>query len=279
LIITEWQKGAKRRGVLDKPWLAVDGSNGLRRGTVYVGWSRVAFPSMDDELLCASMPPGAARFSSGAQIGTENPKAATRIDHQVQLAVRHDGTLDAVWRALTPESVLLHACSTDGGKSFSKPTAIGSESLGASGELPSLAAGLNGMLLLAWTNAKGIYVSRYKTGAWSKPIQVFANDVTASHANPALAVAEDALWLLTYRKESKTGQVSVLLHRSSDGGTSWAEHYVIAARTIDPTRLQGFEPGHYVGLAATKERVYAAYVFPSEGRDGKPWKLQVSRVE
>jgi hypothetical protein len=58
--------------------------------------------------------------------------------------------------------------------------------------------------------------------------------------------------------------------RSNDNGEHWRENWVLATRERMARR-----PGDYVGLAAARERVYAAYVLPSEGKEKDRQRLYV----
>jgi hypothetical protein len=247
-----------------------------------VAWSRVAFPSRNADLLCVSLAAGARGISPEARIApTTRVVGDPEMAHQVQLAVRRDGTLDAVWQDLTPQRALRHAYSTNGATSFSRPVVVADEDSQGPGSPPSLAAAPDGRLLLAWSNAKGVFAASFRAGGWSKPVRVLVPDSNVEFYNPTVAVAEDAAWLLAYRLEAREGRVSVLLQRSDDGGRAWAEHCILATRTLDPKRVRAFMPGHYVGLAAAKGRAYAAYVLPNDGDRGygRTYELRVSRVE
>ena len=186
--------------------------------------------------------------------------------HQVQLAVRPNGTLDAVWRQ-APKHRIVHASSSDGGATFSKVAPIADEEEKGTGELPSLTATAKNALLVAWATRGNVFVAVHSSDKWSaaRPLGGRLPDgVRLTH--PAVAATADALWVMAYLTEPSLARVRVVLYRSADGGTNWEEHATLATRK----RVKGerwMAPGDYVGLAAAKGKVYAAYVLPGEGKD------------
>jgi hypothetical protein len=279
LVVTELDNDKNGKGIVDKQWLTVDQSGGKRRGTLYVAWSRLDEDQKHCDLRCAALPPGAKQFTPSVRLGEPlDLKSVSDLIHHVQLTVRPDGTLDAVWR-FAPTNRLVHASSQDGSKTFSKPLPISDNEKTGLGQLPSLTATPDGNLLVAWGNQGDVLCSVLASGRWSAPDPVAGNlpeGVRLSH--PAVAATADALWVLAYRRENKPERVSVVLYRSTDLGKKWEEHCILASRDLSDGKARKFSPGDYVGLAAAKSCVYAAYVLPGEESEGPRPRLYVSTL-
>ena len=276
--VAELDNDKKGKGFVEKQWQAVDRSAGPHRGTLYVAWSRLDEESRHFDLRCAALPPGAKQFTASVRLGSPIPlKGGDDLIHGVQLAVRPDGTLDAVWR-LGPKDRLMHASSLDRAKSFSQPLPISENERDATGQSPSLAATPAGGLLLAWRRQNDVLISVLESGRWKDPSPIsgtLPEDVRLSH--PAAAATAGSLWVLAYRREEKPVRLMVVLYRSTDRGKLWQEHCVLASREFGDGKAPKNSPGDYVGLSSAKGSVYAAYVLPAEGRDQKP-QLYVSTI-
>lgn len=277
LAADELDNGKHGKGIVDKPWLVVDTSEGKHRGTLYVEWSRLDEERKHCELRCRALPPGARQFAASVRLG--EPIAlhkGSALIHQVQLAVRPDGTLDAVWR-LAPSSRLVHAFSRDGAATFSKPVPISGDEKNGVGEFPSLTAAPDGKLLVAWTNGSEVLYSVRTSGRWSSPRALDGALGEGTHLSyPAVASAKGLLWMLAYRQEAQPPCIRVVLYRSTDQGKSWKEDKILASRKLAGGGRRPFVPGDYVGLAAAKGVVCAAYVLPGEDRKGAKPQLYVS---
>jgi hypothetical protein len=279
LAVAELDNDKTGKGLVDKPWLAVDRTGGKRDGTVYVAWSRINEDAEQFELQCAALPAGGKAFTGGVRLGDPIPlKHLQGWVHHVQLAVRPDGTLDAVWRRGDAANRVVHSSSQDGGATFSKPAEISADEKKGAGQFPSLTATADGRLLAAWANQGDVFAAVHSSGKWSaavSPAGELPDGVRLSH--PAVAAAADALWVLAYRHEKAPARVRVVLYRSADG-KEWAEYATLATRDLAEAK-RAASPGDYIGLAATEGRVYAAYVLPGEGKDGPGPRLYVSAVE
>jgi hypothetical protein len=275
--VAELDNDKNGKGVVDKPWLAVDRSSG-RRGTLYVAWSRLDEERKRWELRCAALPPGGREFGASVQLGEPSGfELGPDHCHHVQLAVRPDGTLDAVWRT-PPLERLVHASSSDGGKTFTRPAALSDDEKAGAGRFPSLTATPEGTLFVAWARSGGVYCSELVRGRWSAPGPVAAGSAKGVRlTHPEAAATAGARWVLAYRWLDE--RVLVTLNRSTDQRKSWEEYAVLASRTLPPRPARSLSPGDYVGLAAVKDVVYAAYVLPGEGREGPGRRLYVSAVE
>jgi hypothetical protein len=159
----------------------------------------------------------------------------------------------------------MHAFSKDGAQTFSQPTpAVSDAKTAGDGELSSLTSTPDGNLLLAWATQGKVFCSVLNSGRWSEPSPL-APDLPdgARLSYPAVAATADAYWVLAYRGERNPERVSVVLFRSDDRGEHWRSDRVLATREFkDAIR---FHPGDYVGLAAAKQSLYAAYVLREEG--------------
>jgi hypothetical protein len=279
---TELDNNKHGKGTVDKPWLAVDRSQGKYRGTVYVAWTRFDEERNQVDLYCAASPQGSGAFSEAVRLGESIalPVVGNNPGHQVQLATRPDGTLDAVWR-MAPSGSLMHASSQDGGTTFSKAALIAplpQDERSSVGQFPSLIATADGKLLAAWAgHGADVLCSVLANGRWSRPRSLVAVPATRSVlSHPAAAATAGSLWVLSYRTETSPSRVSVVLYRSTDEGNSWKEDQVIASRKLAEGLPSAFSPGDYVGLAAANGRVYAAYVLPGEDHIGAKPQLYVT---
>lgn len=278
--VTELDNDKYGKGIVDKQWLAVDRGAGKRGGTVYVAWSRLNEDKNQFELRCAALPPGGKSFAEGVTLAEPIPlKHLQDAIHHVQLAVRPDGTLDAVWRRGDDANRIVHASSRDGGATFTKPEPIAADEKGGAGQFPSLTATPDGNLLAVWGDQGDVLCSVLTAGKWSAPRALagkLPDGVRLTH--PAAAATADALWVSVYRYEKSPARARVLLYRSTDRGATWEEYCALATRGLTGgKRLPS--PGDYVGLTAAKNKVYAAYVLPEEGRDGPGPRLYVSALD
>jgi hypothetical protein len=275
--VTELANDTGGKGVLDKPWLAVDAGAGPRKGTLYVAWTRLDIGSSPGraELWCAARPPGARAFTPAVRLGEAMElRHLNDAVHQVQLAVRPDGTLDAVWRQ-APTGHILHASSADGAKTFAAPMAISRDEAAGTGRCPSLVATPNGGLLAAWESQGNVFGAVLESGKWTRPRPVGGEPrpgVRLSH--PAVAATAEALFALAYRREPD--RVCVAVYRSTDQGATWEEHRRLDARGLEGGTRYAASPGDYVGLAAGKGSLYAAYVLPGAGREDDKPRLHVA---
>ncbi len=279
LAVTELDNVKNGKGLADKQWVAVDRGGGKRAGTVYVAWTRIDDAAGQLELRCAALPPGGKAFTAGVPLADPIPlKHLQDAVHQVQLAVRPDGTLDAVWRRGDDANRIVHSLSTDGGATFSKPQPISADEKRGAGQFPALTATADGRLLAAWGSEGDVFAAVHSEGKWSAatpPAGERPDGVRLSH--PAVAHTADAVWVLAYRHEKTPARVRVVLYRSADHGRTWEKYAVVANRDLTGGKRVA-SPGDYVGLTAAKGQLYAAYVLPGEGKDGPGPRLYVSAV-
>lgn len=211
----------------------------------------------------------------------------------VQLWVRPDGTLDAVWTELRdqgsrPAMRLLHAVSTDRGRTFSEPAVVveldegGGDGVGHA----ALAAGDDGTLMACWPQgpeaAEGwaVYCSRFREGGgWEPPSEVNAGPDALAVSFPAVAAAGGSWWLSAYVATQDT--VAVTLFRSEGANGSWSRVQSLASAPVPFDRYcpaPGLAcrrdettvfPGDYVSAAGRGDRAAMAWVLPAGGADSE----------
>jgi hypothetical protein len=145
---------------VDKPWLAVDTTGGRFAGRAYLVWVRIHFDTTSfaerHELLVATSRDGGRSYGRPVALDGASGADLAGLEELAQLAVRPDGTLDAVWNGLRGGApVILHASSDNGGRSFSAPEVVTRLRPDASrlGVVTSLAASAHGRLGLCWSQA------------------------------------------------------------------------------------------------------------------------------
>jgi hypothetical protein len=172
---------------IDKEWLAVDASDGPFRGSVYLAWVHFRPDDSHDVLFAASRDGGNTYSPPLVLEHLALGQVAAEVEEFVQLAVRPDGTVDAVWKGTRDGApVVLHATSGDGGASCSPPTPIASHNPDASGfgMVLSLAVSPQGRLGLCWPQSRPgpTYVPQVwcqqteRDGSWNEPEPVLAGN-------------------------------------------------------------------------------------------------------
>ncbi|MGE0551914.1 MAG: sialidase family protein [Gemmatimonadales bacterium] len=291
--------GLERGGAIDKDWIALDRHpTSPFRGSLYLSWHR-NIPDFATGTVASSFWVTASR-DGGATFESERRVADA---FSGQLAVRRDGTVDAIF-APAGEAVLLHAASTDGARTFSAPDTIATL-IPAAGPRPTTPLDVPALLahgdslLVCWSASRAADSTRFAIrcaispdGArWDAPNDVVPDlPRSESLGFPALASGAGATWLLGYHGDS-TG-TRVVLFRSKDGGRHWSEFRELARRGLGVDRFclaagaacrraepgTVFFPGDYFGLDAGTERVAAAFVLPAEERPDALPTVYVSLV-
>jgi hypothetical protein len=255
-------------GVADKPWLAVDAT----RGAVHVAWS-VAVDSTGERfaLYAATKTGGDSVFRDPVMVGPPY----RGLVHGVQVSVR-SAAIDLVWAEnASGRRVVRHAKSANGGLSFSDPQdaivrpptsgQIRNVSLTTDAEQPAL----------CWTERRtrrpdgtqrvheNLWCSDFGAEGWTPASPVDSDSLAFEKLTlGALATNASGLWLLAYRSTADSTHVD-LLHRRR--GTPWRRYARLASRALRAVdyELGGrIAIGDYVGLAAARDRVYAAFVLP-----------------
>jgi hypothetical protein len=236
---------------------------------VFVLWQEIIFSggSHGGEMLFARSGDGGRTFSAPLNLSNSIPgDGKGRINKEVwhngsyDLAVGPGDTLYAAWTEY--DGPLWFSRSTDGGRSFTRPVRVAGSHT-APARAPSLAAGPDGAVYLAWTygddSGADIHLAVSPDGGTSfgAPSRV-APGKSYSDA-PKLALDAAGVLHLAYA-ESASGPFSryqVLYTRSSNGGRSFDE----------PRRVSNPLPGGDVGAA------FPSLAVDSKGRVLVLWEL------
>lgn len=288
--------------VSDKPWMIADRKpRSPFYGNLYFAWTRVSVRLDTDpftitrQLVLSYSADQGQTFSSPVHIADEGMGA--------QLAARPDGALHVVWLGMTEFdgggeiARIMHASSTDGGRTFSQPEII--ESVSDTTEtidLPTLTDDAAGQLLACWSRGGFLGPSRwiircsqFEAGSgWSEPTVALPFSPGTTSAYPAVASSGDDWWLLNY--ESDSTETRVLLSRSTDGDIfAVSDTLARVPLSIDsfctspmlPCRsdFEMFTPGDYIKLAATPSRLVAAFVMPRSGDSEVLAEMWLSVIE
>jgi len=277
---------------LDKPWLAVDVTDGRFRGFAYLAWvhdyadgrHQLRFAVSHDHGRSYAAPVVLERSTAGELAG---------LEELAQVAVRPDGTVDVVWNAVRHgRAVILHAASTDGGASFSRPERVVllRRDASRSGIVTTLAVSAGGRLGLCWSQARSLH--RYDPtvecrltdhdGSWGRVYRA----LPGSHAReylPAAAFQGERLWVAAYVSDrTSTRLVAVRGRRHGFARPVTVNRWPIPAALICGPRVpvcrarQTFI-GDYIGIVATPQRVTVAYIAPSP-RAAQPNRVVISTV-
>jgi hypothetical protein len=277
---------------IDKEWLAIDTSDGPLRGSAYLAWVHFR-PDHSTDLLFATSRDGGTTFST--PIVLEHRAAdqlAEELEEYVQIVVRPDSTVDAVWNSIRDGApVVLHASSTDGGASFSGPVPIVRHDPGAStvGMVLSLAVSPQGRLGLCWPQSRPgpAFVPRVLCqqtdvqGRWGQVEPLLQGDQSRQYL-PAATFQGETLWVATYVSDTATTRVVAAPYSTPgfDVPVALAEwpvpdERICAPHPPDCTEGQTFI-GDYIGAVATPSQIVVSAVEPVT--DGGHNKLVVLRL-
>lgn len=266
-------------GVLnDKEWIATDQTAGPFAGTVYAAWDKIARRGQD--LLFSRMPAGTSSFTPPVRISRKSVLS--------QIVVRPNGTVDLLWlniagdeaavrRGKLGSAKITHAASSDGGTSFSLPQTVAKIDDGRV-DVPTLATNASGKLLACWPQIlrKDIDLRRDKLRSatvtcsnsadgltWSSPASIDPSEPGVKiQSLPVAAAQGERFWVTTYAASKH--KTRVLLFRSDDGGATFTRDRAFATRNYGPEIDKFF--GDYTGLAATTNKLVAAYALSQRGR-------------
>lgn len=200
-----------------------------------------------------------SRRSGGVWSAPAPINAPRAIDRDLpRLALDGEGGLIAAWedrRGPAPAIYVARLADPAGGAWGGEVRAIPA---GVSAAQPSLAAGADGALYLAYQGAPGIYVVASADGGrtWGPPQRVDDGDGGA-FTNPRVAVdaagGVHCIWC-----QLQVGVVAdVLAARSTDGGASWGSRAALASTTGTAEPLE---------LVAGPGGLYAAWADDGSGR-------------
>jgi len=271
---------------VDKDWLAVDrGPASPLRGTAYLSW-HLNKPDLTRGTAESTF--WLASTRDDGQTFSEPVKVANAFSGQI--AVRSDGTVDVIFGSRQSNRIL-HAQSTDGGRSFETPDTVVSLAAGRF-DVPTLVAGPADTLFVCWSETVAADSLRYDVRCsrspdghrWDPPTPLILDLPTSSSVGfPAAVATPDGLWVMAYRADTDTTRV--ILYLSGDGGRSFTPSRELATRPFGaaafcpaagaPCRKapegRYFFGGDYFGLGAAPGRLAAAYVLPDgDTEDGRP---------
>jgi hypothetical protein len=264
---------------LDKPWLALDATNGAFAGSAYLVWVRVDLGNGRHELVISTSRDQGRTYAHPVVLQQSSDDELAGLEELAQVAVRPDGTVDAVWNGVRRgRAVVLHAISIDGGASFSAPERVVRLRPDASrlGIVTSLAVSRRGRLGLCWSQARSPdrYDARVactvtdKRGVWGPAREILPDNDDRQYL-PAATFQGEKLWAAAYVSSATSTRLVAVhskRHRFGDPITvnSWPipGDRICAPHPPDCQEGQTFI-GDYVGLVPTRRRVVAAYIEPS----------------
>lgn len=244
----------------DKPWIAVDTSQGPHRGAVYVVWTRQC------QTFISRSVDGRAAFTPSRRLNDGCAGA--------QVAVSADGTVNVVTTtySFSGESIQLDGLvSGDGGATFEAGPAIATvpaTSDTIDGEirapvLPMLAVAADtGDLFLAWSDPSAGNLDVWFTRSidagdtFSEPVRL--NDAVAGDQfQPAVAAGPGGEVVVSWFDRSSDPEnrlAELVLVRSTDGGASFGPTERVSSQRFDPALAAPFDGnrrrffGDYQGL-------------------------------
>jgi putative Ig domain-containing protein len=251
----------------DKPYLAVDETNGPFEGTVYVSWTRfmTSGSSTTSDIMVSYSRDGGRSFSFPTKV------SSSLLNQGSLPVVGPGGDLYVVWNDLS-NSRIMEAKATDGGVSFSGPVAVSSyvplpmflpNSLFRVNSNPAAAADdTNGNVYAAWADYRTGYAeilsSRSLDGGttWSKPIRVNDDNTTNDHFFPWMAMSHGLLSIVFYdrRLDPQNHFIDVFYAESVDGGSSFSPNIRVTDVSSNPDAVvfsngESFI-GDYIGIAS-----------------------------
>jgi hypothetical protein len=268
--------------VVDKPWLAVDATGGAFDGAAYLVWTRLTFgTAVRVELLVSVSKDQGRTYGPPVVLDTRVQAGLAGPEHNAQVAVRPDGTVDVVWNGVRHgRPLILHAWSTDGGASFSAPETVVRLRPDASlaGVVTSLAVSPRGRLAVCWSQARSpdrndprvACTVRARRGGWGPAQEILPGNGDRQYL-PAAAFQGERLWTAAYvSSATSTRLVAVRGEGNHFGQPVTVNRWPVPGGRIcaphPPDCLEGQTfIGDYIGMVAAGRRVVVTYIQPSAG--------------
>jgi hypothetical protein len=263
---------------LDKPWLAIDATDGRFRGFAYLTWVH-EFADGRHQLRFAVSRDHGRSYGPPVVLDRSTAGELAGLEELAQIAVRPDGTVDVVWNAVRHgRAVMLHAVSTTGGARFSAPERVVRlrPDASRSGIVTTLAVSAAGRLGLCWSQSRSAV--RYDPIVECKVTHHDGSWMTAHRVRPgtdgreylpAAAFQGERLWVAAYVSNATATQlVAVRAQRHAFARPVIVNRWPIPAARICGPRVpecldgQTFI-GDYIGVVATPRHVVVDYIAPS----------------
>jgi hypothetical protein len=247
--------------LIDRPFLAIDNTGGLRDGTIYLTWETMFYQAWLPEVYARSSTDSGRTWSAVVRVDDDTHRAMW--DPRQYPVVGADGSLSVLYDAapfVSPASFdpggdnvqLMVARSTDGGKTFSRTVVEPSAHRVASNDeaynyftelIGAIAADPvhRGRMAIAWPDdrsGEARILLRYTTDggkSWSKPLDVA--DDPPGHGNQHDHVG------LTYLRDGRL--VVVWRDRRASGG-GWSSPFQVFARALRVSRTGVLTPARTV---------------------------------
>jgi hypothetical protein len=264
---------------LDTPWLAVETNRAPFRASAYLVWVHDRADGRHQVRFAASHD-GGRRYAAPLVLDETTADELGGLEELPHVVVRPDGRVDVTWNAPRDgRVVILHAVSTDGGASFSRPERVVRLGPAASrlGVATTLAVSSTGRLGLCWRHAPSSSrpndgrIACRMTGAdgrWGARHRILPRSGERQYL-PAAAFQGERLRVVSY---VSGGGSTRLVSVESEGGR-FTRPVTVDQWPVPGSRICAPRPpecregqvfiGDYIALVATPRRVVAAYVAPS----------------
>lgn len=245
----------------DKPYLAVDRSNSIFSGRIYVSWTRFTSSTTGDIMISESGDNGAT-FSRASVISSSS------LNQGSVPIVGPSGEVYVVWSDLSNNKTVIIK-STNGGASFSAPSTVSSfvplpnpmpNGLFRVNNFPTASVDVtNGNVYVAWPdysdkNATILFTRSIDGGkSWSTAIKVNDNSTGNDNFFPWMSVSPGHIAIIFYgaKLDPASQLVDVYFTSSTNNGTSFSANIKVTNSSFDPDEYapngQSFI-GDYIGI-------------------------------